>query len=873
MNFPMIARKSYSRCPAHNNTVNTEHPTMVTKATGLEIGRRSNPEWRIGKMIGEGACGAVHLLESLDGSNSTKYAIKVAAIPDATTPAKQRKAMKHNSDLLHYENLMYTSHLTNLRGTYIPELPLAKGPPAAGEVGGYRYLVMERMEAPLWEIVPRLMSKSKSSTVHFGPVATHLLDICKAVHEKHLLVIDCKPENFMLASDKGPLEKTIRMIDLGLMQSYGSPSGHRTNDGSGMVGTPLYASLNLHDGNTPSRRDDLEAIGYVISELCLRVLGDDEDDAALPWSVGTSDDEIKEIKEACMTKPGSQLFSALGANGNAKVETIMREYFSIVRALEYKQNPDYGTLHTLLAGLKLSIVGKKKAAPATTNKKLAAATKKKAPTKAAVDADAAPKDTKKKASTTAVAPTGTSRQTRASKRNVDYNEESSSKKQHVDMNLDDESMDVDSDEETFITTKDDETFITCVQGDSEAMEWEHIDDGKPRATRIGVKVLFTDGPHEGETIILANGERESVTVGADPSEADGYSIVGDSEVDKSHVKLVLKATKKLKTVLLKDLKSTYGTKVNGVLVKNEQKIFIRDSVSIGVSTFTIVPIPENELLSPAALPRRKIIMMDKEIASLKQKVANVPRAGVAIICTAGPYKGESIELIKGKTESIVFGAKPCGDSVFVMAKDSSITNPSHVRLELVSAKTFFSVLVKDLKSSSGTSVNEIKIGKGKDQKAFMNDEIKLGSSTFRIAPLAKSQKDVVIVDEESVVAKENKVPAVEKCAGISLVFKTGPYKGESIELVKGQTESIVLGAKPGGDSAFDMAKDKLISNPSHVRIELVSSKTFFSVLATDLKSTSGTSVNGIKLGKGKSQKVFTNQEISIGNSVIEITKM
>jgi serine/threonine protein kinase len=858
---------------------------MATLATGLEIGRRSNPEWRIGKMIGEGACGAVHLLESLDGSNSTKYAIKVASIPDATTPAKQKKAMKHNSDLLHYENLMYTSHLTNLRGTYIPELPLAKGPQASGEVGGFRYLVMERMEAPLWEIVPRLMSKSKTSTVRLGPVATHLLDICQAVHEKNLLVIDCKPENFMLASGKGPLEKTIRMIDLGLMQTYGSPSGHRPNDSSGMVGTPLYASLNLHDGNTPSRRDDLEAIGYVISELCLRVLGDgDDEDAALPWSAGKSDDEIKKIKEACMTKPGSKLFSALSANGNAKVESIMREYFSIVRALAYKQNPDYDTLHTLLAGLKLSIVGRKnKAATAAPSKKVAAtATNKKAPAKAAsaVKADAEPKETKtKKAPTAAAAPADTRRQTRASKRNVDYNEESATKKQHVDTILDDESMEVESDEETFITTKDEDTFITCEQGEPEAMEWEHIDDGKPRATRIGVKVLFTDGPHEGETIILANGERESVTVGADPSEADGYSIVGDSEVDKSHVKLVLKATKKLKTVMLKDLKSAYGTKVNGVVVNKEQKLFMRDSVSIGVSTFTIVPIPEHELLSPAALPRREIIMMDEEeavaplIASLKPKIASVPRVGVAIICTAGPYQGESIELIKGKTESIVFGAKPSGDSVFVMSKDSSITNPSHVRLELVSAKTFFSVLVKDLKSTSGTSVNEIKIGKGKDQKAFMNDEIKLGSSTFRIAPLATSQKDVVIDDEDSVVAKENKVPAVKKRAGVSLVFKAGPYKGESIKLVKGQTESIVLGAKPSGDSVFVMPKDTSISNPSHVRIELVSAKTFFSVLVTDLKSISGTSVNGIKLGKGKSQKVFMKEEISIGNSVIEITTM
>ena len=127
--------------------------------------------------------------------------------------------------------------------------------------------------------------------------------------------------------------------------------------------------------------------------------------------------------------------------------------------------------------------------------------------------------------------------------------------------------------------------------------------------------------------------------------------------------------------------------------------------------------------------------------------------------------------------------------------------------------------------------------------------------------------------EEAEFAKENKVPSVNTHAerkGVSLVFLAGPYKGESIDLVKGQSESMVLGAMTSSTSSFALTKDKSITNHSHVRFELETAKKFFTVLVTDLKSTGGTSVNGSKMGKGKTQKVFMNDEIEIGSSVVKI---
>jgi len=59
----------------------------------------------------------------------------------------------------------------------------------------------------------------------------------------------------------------IHLIDMGLSKRFIS---HKTNNhiihkhGKSLTGTARYASINSHNGEELSRRDDLEAIGYMI---------------------------------------------------------------------------------------------------------------------------------------------------------------------------------------------------------------------------------------------------------------------------------------------------------------------------------------------------------------------------------------------------------------------------------------------------------------------------------------------------------------------------------------------------------------------------------------------------------------------------------
>jgi len=108
--------------------------------TGLLLGRNpKKPTHRVGKLIGEGACGSVYELESIDGVSDEKFAVKIAPLPETKALSKNKRkptAVERNANLLNHETIMYKAQLNKLRGTFIPKLPSSKGPPESGDVDG-----------------------------------------------------------------------------------------------------------------------------------------------------------------------------------------------------------------------------------------------------------------------------------------------------------------------------------------------------------------------------------------------------------------------------------------------------------------------------------------------------------------------------------------------------------------------------------------------------------------------------------------------------------------------------------------------------------------------------------------------------------------
>lgn len=256
---------------------------------------------------------------------------------------------------------------------------------------GFRCLIMERMECTLFDAIPKCIPLLKSTDkFDIGSIAIKLIHICKAIHSKNHLIIDIKPENLMIcqnglkSSNKKDnisthMANSIRMIDFGLVMNLGLTE-HRPNVGiSNVCGTALYASLNVHKYETPSRRDDIEAMLYLIGELvivCDSIMNNTssqykvkqlKDPAYLPWAIGTSDDNVGMIKEKNVSNIKSEYYKRMPNH----IATKLMDCWNEVRSYQYTTKPKYDTICQLLTDLLIT-----PAPPTTTNKKVAAAASK-----------------------------------------------------------------------------------------------------------------------------------------------------------------------------------------------------------------------------------------------------------------------------------------------------------------------------------------------------------------------------------------------------------------------------------------------------------------------------------------------------------------
>jgi hypothetical protein len=112
---------------------------MAPSPVGIEISKGKR-KWKVGKMLGSGACATVCALKSIENgsSNETDFAVKVAPLPKKKTK-KGNSPDEMNVKLLYYEQLVYTTQFRCLQGNFIPRVPnssSSKDPPVYGDQNG-----------------------------------------------------------------------------------------------------------------------------------------------------------------------------------------------------------------------------------------------------------------------------------------------------------------------------------------------------------------------------------------------------------------------------------------------------------------------------------------------------------------------------------------------------------------------------------------------------------------------------------------------------------------------------------------------------------------------------------------------------------------
>lgn len=142
----------------------------------------------------------------------------------------------------------------------------------SGLEGGYNAMVMDLLGPSLENLFRRCAHCFSVSTSL--KLAGQMLECLRYVHSRGLIHRDIKPDNFAIG--RGSLVK-VYIVDFGLAKRYKDsrfqehvPYRERVP----FVGTARYASVHSHLGVEQSRRDDVEALGYVLLYFLL---------GGLPW--------------------------------------------------------------------------------------------------------------------------------------------------------------------------------------------------------------------------------------------------------------------------------------------------------------------------------------------------------------------------------------------------------------------------------------------------------------------------------------------------------------------------------------------------------------------------------------------------------------
>ncbi|XP_061820105.1 serine/threonine-protein kinase VRK3 isoform X1 [Nerophis lumbriciformis] len=318
--------KSLSKGREHGKAKKTKNtPALEPLEDGMEVTDTTGRKWTLQRLLSQSKTELMYeVVQKGPAPNESTYVLKMGA--------KDGRIFNEQNFLQRAAKPLSVSKWAKQHSMDLLGIPSYVG--FGFHADTYRFLIFSTIGQPLQSIMKDNKLLTEKNVLH---LTCRILDALHYIHSNEYVHGDVNAENIYIQAGH-----STQVYLVGYCQAFRyCPSGQHVEYREGRRALPESSleliSLDCHKGVAPSRRSDLQSLGYCMLRWHT---------GALPWGALVEPDKVAALKHRYMDDVPALMSHCFGWK---RISNAFQSYLTAVSALQYTEQPDYSELKTLLS--------------------------------------------------------------------------------------------------------------------------------------------------------------------------------------------------------------------------------------------------------------------------------------------------------------------------------------------------------------------------------------------------------------------------------------------------------------------------------------------------------------------------------------------